>query len=217
MSTSLGLLTHGSFGTPMDFRKSEIGFLRSSRMDFLIQRDQRSWIPLLQSTNWLTVPLGLLQVVAAEGLIPSFAAHSLFTVTVYSRSSSSRASSSGPGVERRGTSLIPVRLTPRRRSSSAFFCQILRRYLKLVRVDCSVPRMAARRIFRLSEAFVSPGRQTTSVRLQNPCGRRMISPQGLVPKSMSSHLRRPYFLAWFRAAMRLKNPRSPERESYRAR
>src|SRR5271155_1747325 len=73
--------------------------------------------------------------------------------------------------------------------------------------------MVAVRIFLLMDALVSCGRTTTSERLQKPFGRRLISPHGLVPNSMPSHLRRPVFFAELVAAMRLKIPRSPDFDS----
>src|SRR5271170_6034701 len=73
--------------------------------------------------------------------------------------------------------------------------------------------MVAMRIFFLMDALVSNGRTTTSDKLQKPFGRRLISPQGLVPKSMPSHLRRPVFFAELVAATRLKIPRSPDFDS----
>src|SRR5271154_7389515 len=73
--------------------------------------------------------------------------------------------------------------------------------------------MVARRTFLLRDALVSCGRQTTSERLQNPLGRRLISPHGLQPNSIPSHLLRPVFLALLIAATRLKMPRSPDLDS----
>ena len=73
--------------------------------------------------------------------------------------------------------------------------------------------MVATRILRLMVALVSCGRTTTSDRLQKPLGRRLISPHGLVPNSMPSHLRRPVFFAELVAATRLKMPRSPDFDS----
>src|SRR5271167_2308045 len=77
--------------------------------------------------------------------------------------------------------------------------------------------MVAMRILRLMLALVSCGRMTTSDRLQKPFGRRLISPHGLVPNSMPSHLRRPVFFAELVAATRLKMPRSPDFDSMRVR
>src|SRR5271155_4865875 len=73
--------------------------------------------------------------------------------------------------------------------------------------------MVAMRILRLMLALVSWGRTTTSDKLQKPFGRRLISPQGFVPNSMPSHLRRPVFFAELIAATRLKMPRSPDFDS----
>ncbi len=67
-------------------------------------------------------------------------------------------------------------LTPSRRSSSAFFFQIARRYRKFVSVDWRVPRSVAIRTLRFRSSSVSLGLATTSERLQKPLGRRSISP-----------------------------------------
>jgi len=66
-----------------------------------------------------------------------------------------------------GLSNIPVRDTPNNLSSSVLFCQILRNYLKFVKVDWNVPSIVASdtllsRLFMLSVSLT-----TTSVRLQN--------------------------------------------------
>src|SRR3990167_8418538 len=110
---------------------------------------------------------------------------------------------------------MPVRLTPRSLSSSAFFFQLLRRYRKLVRVDWKVPMMVAILTFRLISSKVSADRTTTSLRLHNPIDRRMISPHGFVPKSKPSVSLRPLLCACFVAATLLKSPRSPDLLSYK--
>ena len=79
--------------------------------------------------------------------------------------------------------MIPVSDTPSKASSSVFVFHILLKYLKSVRVACRVPRIAAMRTFRLRLESVSSGLTTTSDRLQNWLGLRMISLHGLVPKS----------------------------------
>src|ERR1043165_5097303 len=79
----------------------------------------------------------------------------------------------------------PVIETPRRRSSSVFCFHNGRRYLKLVIVDCHVPRIVAARTFAASIMYVSSASTTTVERLQNCFGRRIISEQGLVPYSTS--------------------------------
>ena len=121
--------------------------------------------------------------IAADCGIPSFSAHSLFVLIASSRSSSSNFSrpSSCPFVF--GLSIIPVRETPRSRSSSQFRFHSFVRYLKLVRVDWNVPRIVASLTFWRSDLAVSHLRITTSERLQNSLLLRMISEQGLVPKS----------------------------------
>src|SRR4051812_34240964 len=102
-------------------------------------------MPEEESTSWLTVPLGLTQVIAQLGPIPRRSAHSRLVSFAHSLSS---FKSIFP-LNRSGLSAIPVRETPRSLSSSVFFCQILRRYLKFVKVDWIVPRIVASLTFRL--------------------------------------------------------------------
>ena len=63
--------------------------------------------------------------------------------------------------------MMPVRETPKSASSSVLVFQMARRYLKSVKVACSVPRIAAMRTFFLRVARVSSGRTTISDKLQN--------------------------------------------------
>ena len=109
--------------------------------------------------------------IAADTGIPSLAAHSLLVSTATSRRCSRREGSR----TRLGLSRIPVRDTPRSLSSLQFFCQIFLRYWKSVKVDWIVPRIVAIRTFSESVTYESVGRTTTSVRLQNWYGRRIIS------------------------------------------
>ena len=111
-------------------------------------------------------------------------------------------------------SMIPVSDTPSKRSSSVFFFHTLRRYLKSVSVDWNVPKIVARRTLSVSVCCVSDARTTTSDRLQNWYGRKIISLQGLHPKSCSTS-RRPFLAACTCADLRLKIPRSPDLLSYR--
>src|SRR5271157_2919463 len=152
-------------------------------------------MPGEQLTSCDTVPDGFTHVIDAGTLMPSLPAHSVATSMVYSRISSRNFASSSQFVDMNVLSMIPVKDTPSRRSSSAFFCHSLRRYRNSVNVDCRQPMMVAMRTLRLIDALVSCARRTTSDRLQKPLGRKLISPQGLVPNSMPSHLRRPVFLA----------------------
>ena len=112
-------------------------------------------------------------------------------------------------------SIIPVSDTPSRRSSSVFLCHILRKYGILVKVDCTVPRIVASLTLRLRLSRSSLSRTTTSVRLQNWYGRRIISEHGLVPHSCPVS-RLPFFSTCLSAATRLKIPRSPDLLSTRA-
>ena len=75
-------------------------------------------MPLALSTNWLTVPEGLTQVIEAEGAIPSSLERCLFVSLAASRSSSN---SKGSGLLVTLQSIIPVNDTPNKRSSSVFF------------------------------------------------------------------------------------------------
>ncbi len=91
---------------------------------------------------------------------------------------------------------MPVIDTPSNASSSVFCCHFFLRYLKSVKVACSVPNILARRTFRFSVATVSSDLTTTSERLQNWLGLNMISLHGLVPKSCSGS-RLPFLAACF--------------------
>lgn len=111
-------------------------------------------------TNWLTVPDGLTQVVAALGLMPRRSAHSAF-VSMTTCLSRSRTEGS-PRSSR--LSQTPVRLTPSSRSSLHVSCHIFLRYLKSVKVDWIVPRIEATRAFLERDSIVSLLRHTISVR-----------------------------------------------------
>ena len=63
---------------------------------------------------------------------------------------------------------MPVREIPSNLSSSALVVHTLRRYLKLVRVDCRVPSIAAIFTFLFRSSRESCGLITTSSRLQRP-------------------------------------------------
>ena len=110
--------------------------------------------------------------------------------------------------------MIPVRDTPSKRSSLVFFSHILRRYLKLVNVLWNVPSVVARRTLCFRSSRVSVGRTTTSDKLQNWYGRKIISLHGLQPNSCSAS-RLPFSATFILAASRLKIPRSPLLLSYR--
>ena len=169
-------------------------------------------MPLALSTSWDTVPLGLTAVTAVDWLIPSFLAHFLFVAT--SRTASNTTSQWGElGVLSKALSMIPVMLTPSNASSSVFFFQMLRKYLKSVKVACSVPMIAATSALAFNVSSVSSSRTTISDKLQNWLLRRIISEQGLVPKSWLGS-RRPFLAAIFCAATRLNKPRSPDLDSY---
>ena len=81
-----------------------------------------------------------------------------------------------------GLSIIPVKETPNKRSSSQFCSHLLLRYLKLVSVDWKVPKIVALITFSFNVSKVSFGRITTSDKLQNSSDLKIISLQGLVPK-----------------------------------
>ena len=134
--------------------------------------------------------------------------------TAVSRRTSSITSSVLPVVDVILLSMIPVSDTPSKRSSSVFFFHTLRKYLKLVNVAWNVPRIVARRTFSLSVSTVSLSRTTTSDKLQNWYGRKIISLQGLHPKSWSVS-RLPFLAACLIADCLLKIPRSPDLLSYR--
>ena len=143
-------------------------------------------------------------VTAAEGLTPKSLDIQILISLACCRSSS-RNSGSGSYVSL--LSNIPVRDTPSRRSSSLLSFHFLERYLKSVNADWNVPIIAAIRTFSFMVFFVSCGRTTTSLRLQNCLDRRDISPQGLVPKECEVSL--PISAALLTAATRLNNPLSP--------
>ena len=140
-------------------------------------------MPLALSTSWLTVPDGLTQVIAALTGMPRRSAHTALVRIATLRSSSRVASSPAFLLVKSGLSIMPVKLTPNRRSSSVFLAQILRKYGNFVYVLWMVPRIVASSTLVLSVSTVSVARTTTSVRLQNWYGRRMISLHGFVPKS----------------------------------
>ena len=110
-------------------------------------------------------------------------------------------------------SIIPVRDTPSRASSTVLFCHAFVKYLKFVKVAWNVPRIVANSIFLDSEDQLSSARTTTSVKLQNCLLRNMISLHGLQPKSLYSS-RLPFLNACFSAACLLNIPRSPFLLSY---
>src|SRR3990167_4457835 len=140
-------------------------------------------MPLLESTSWLTVPLGLTQVIAAEALIPNRFAHSLLTRTACSLSPLSNFTVSGLFSDSSVWSYIPVRLTPKSLSSSQFFFHSSEIKPKSVSVACIVPRIVATRTFLCISSKLSLGLTTTSVKLQKPLGLSIISEQGLQPHS----------------------------------
>ena len=88
------------------------------------------------------MPDGLTQVIAVDCGIPSCTANPKLVSTAISRNL--LRSSAFPNL---GLSSIPVSETPRSLSSSVLFCQIFRRYLKSVRVDCIVPKIVASSTF----------------------------------------------------------------------
>ena len=98
-------------------------------------------------------------------------------------------------------SIIPVIDTPNNRSSSVFFCHMRRKYGKLVKVDCQVPKIVAIRTLRLRSSTVSSPRTIISDKLQNWYGRKIISLQGFVPNSYVES-RLPFSAAFFCAAPR---------------
>ena len=81
-------------------------------------------------------------------------------------------------------SIIPVRDTPSKDSSSVLCFHLLVKYLKFVSVAWNVPRIVAASTFETKESSVSSGLTTTSVKLQNCLLRRIISLHGLHPKSL---------------------------------
>ena len=174
-------------------------------------------MPLALSTSCDTVPLGFTQVIAVDRGIPSFLAIPLLVSTATSRSNSSVELMFVPSVallpDSSSLSMMPVSDTPNSLSSSVFFFQMLRRYLKSVNVDWNVPKIVAKPTLVASVFSVSPARATTSDRLQNWYGRRIISLQGLQPKSWSAS-RLPFLAACTCADLRLKIPRSPDLLSY---
>ena len=84
-------------------------------------------MPEAESTSWLTVPEGLTQVIAHDGVIPRLLAMSALVLmeTFLSRSRFALVSSVISDIHL--LSKIPVKDTPSKRSSSVFFCHILRR------------------------------------------------------------------------------------------
>ena len=89
-------------------------------------------MPEALSTNWLTVPDGLTQVIAVDCGMPSFLANSLLVSTASLRSLINNSLS---GLLVSLLSMIPVNDTPSNLSSSVFCLHCLRRYLKSVKVD----------------------------------------------------------------------------------
>ena len=136
--------------------------------------------------------------------MPSFLAHTLFTSidTFFNLSKSIL-----PFIISL-LSMIPVRDTPSKDSSSVFCFHLLVKYLKFVSVAWNVPRTVAASTLAIKVSSLSSGLTTTSVKLQNCLLRRIISLHGLHPKSLYSSLL-PFLDACFSAACLLNIPRSP--------
>ena len=149
--------------------------------------------------------------IAVDCGMPSFLANSLLVSTASLRK---RVRNSLLGLLVSLLSMIPVKDTPSNLSSSVFCLHCLRKYLKSVKVDWNVPSIVAALTLANKSFSLSVARITTSVRLQNWYGRKIISEQGLVPKSHSTSLL-PFSDALFLAACLLKMPRSPDLESYK--
>mmetsp|Transcript_13714 Transcript_13714/g.26294 ORF Transcript_13714/g.26294 Transcript_13714/m.26294 type:complete len:207 (+) Transcript_13714:546-1166(+) len=130
-----GRVTSASTGTPWCFRYAVRGSLLSPRTVRTKKGAWRAWMPEAASTSWLTVPEGLTHVIAADAPMPSWRATWRFVATeaALSRcSTSARGSPSGPArwFAIMGLSMMPVRDTPSRRSSTVFWDHSGPRYLK---------------------------------------------------------------------------------------
>ena len=139
-------------------------------------------MPLAASTSWLTVPEGLTQVIAAECSMPSRSAHlQLVSTACCLRSANSSGKLSLVLFDRILLSIIPVKDTPSSLSSSVLRVHCRLNPLMSVKQDCMVPKIVAISTFLCNILGVSSALTTTSDRLQNCLGRRIISQQGFVP------------------------------------
>ena len=123
--------------------------------------------------------------IAVEALIPKLFAHTLLVCTAHTLRSFNKLSNlvleCNPQVN--SLSIIPVKLTPKSLSSSVLLVHTLLIFLMFVKVLCIVPSIVATFTLLIKDCLSSSLRTTTSVRLQNCLLLRIISEQGLVPKS----------------------------------